>query len=164
VVKGYLKIAVLKELNVKDASGYELIKDIAAFSSSKPSPGSIYPLLNDLLEQDYVKVREEGRKKIYSITAKGKRAITSIMKEKEEMLSKHLDMIHKVEQITGKKQISCIDAIAEKEVLLRNIDVFSELRETVISLLARSDYQEKEKEMRKILTDAIRRIKQLEKK
>lgn len=68
-----IKMWVLEELHEKESSGYDILKKIEHFSGKKPSPGYIYPLLNDLKEKGFVSLKEKGRTKIYRITPKGKK-------------------------------------------------------------------------------------------
>ncbi len=60
-----IKMMVLKELNAKEQSGYDLMKKIN-MSGNKPSPGYIYPLLQDLKKRGFVSYIEEKRRKVYS--------------------------------------------------------------------------------------------------
>ncbi|HGY12266.1 MAG TPA: PadR family transcriptional regulator, partial [Desulfobacterales bacterium] len=47
MIKGFFKIIILKKLNERDRSGYDLIKEIESLFEKKPSAGSIYPMLKD---------------------------------------------------------------------------------------------------------------------
>ncbi|MFD1452635.1 PadR family transcriptional regulator [Oceanobacillus sojae] len=71
--RGDLKIILLKLLQEQPTHGYGLIRDLEdkfnGFYSS--SPGSIYPILQMLEDQDFVNVTKEGRKKVYHLTDKG---------------------------------------------------------------------------------------------
>ena len=67
-MQGYLKIFVLRELVKKEMTGYELMKSFEDFTGTKkPSPGTIYPLLNDLMKKGMVTVSAKDNKKIYRI-------------------------------------------------------------------------------------------------
>jgi len=58
-IKGGLKLIVLKILNEKDFTGYGLIKEIEDQTGFwKPSPGSMYPLMNDLLKKGLVSCKK----------------------------------------------------------------------------------------------------------
>lgn len=75
VPKGFLRYHVLKALSEKPMSGSELMEDIEAHTGGcwKPSPGSIYPLLAWLQDNNYIKEfpAENGLKR-YELTEKGK--------------------------------------------------------------------------------------------
>lgn len=69
--QGFLKTIVLKHLADESLSGYTLVKRIHETTGWKPSFGSIYPLLQHLEKDSHVKVTQQGRSKVYSITDKG---------------------------------------------------------------------------------------------
>jgi DNA-binding PadR family transcriptional regulator len=83
--KGYIRMGVLMLLSKKPAHGYELMKEINNRTKGfwQPTPGGIYPVLNDLENSGYVngqwQTQKNRRQKVYSITPQGnailKRAI-----------------------------------------------------------------------------------------
>ena len=70
---GFLKLAVLKIVSKGPIHGYALIKEIERLTGEdwKPSPGSIYPALQELEAEGLITRRIEGRRKIYDITPEG---------------------------------------------------------------------------------------------
>jgi len=77
VPKGFLRYYVLKLLKEKPMSGSEIIEEIEKETNErwKPSPGSIYPLLSWLKDNDYTKElpkEEEGIKR-YMLTEQGEK-------------------------------------------------------------------------------------------
>jgi len=76
VPKGFIRYQVLELLSEKPMSGSEIINKIEKRTNGhwKPSPGSIYPLLSWLQDNNYVKELpvEEGDMKRYMLTDKGK--------------------------------------------------------------------------------------------
>jgi DNA-binding PadR family transcriptional regulator len=76
VPKGFIRYQVLELLSEKPMSGSEIMNEIAKKTDGrwKPSPGSIYPLLSWLQENNYIKelpVEQDGLKR-YTLTDKGK--------------------------------------------------------------------------------------------
>jgi DNA-binding PadR family transcriptional regulator len=76
VPKGFLRYQVLELLNEKPLSGSEIISEIERKTNEcwKPSPGSVYPLLAWLQDNNYIKevpTAESGIKR-YMLTDKGK--------------------------------------------------------------------------------------------
>jgi DNA-binding PadR family transcriptional regulator len=69
-----LRIWALSILEHSPKNGAELIDEIEAMSRGwwKPSPGSIYPLLESLLQEGLVKKRDDGR---YELTEKARQEI-----------------------------------------------------------------------------------------
>lgn len=68
---GPILLGVLAE---KPMHGYEIIRELENKSHGmwRPSPGSVYPTLQLLEEQDFVTSHEDGGKKIYTITEAGR--------------------------------------------------------------------------------------------
>ena len=94
--KGNLKHIVLKALSHEDMSGYKLMKFLEETTGKKPSSGSIYPLLDDMKKEHLVSVKQDGRRKIYSLTKKGKDEIKDSLK-KTGSLHKRIGQSMKVE-------------------------------------------------------------------
>ena len=77
VHRGDMTPIILHVLTNKEMHGYEIIRTLEEKSHGfwRPSPGSIYPTLQLLEEQDLIVSREEGGKKVYSLTPLGKQKI-----------------------------------------------------------------------------------------
>jgi len=69
---GFLKLTLLKLISKGPVHGYALMKEIERITDEewKPSPGSIYPALQEL-----VTCNAQGRRKIYEITPLGKETL-----------------------------------------------------------------------------------------
>ncbi len=67
--RGWLRPAILRLLQEKPMNGMEIINQFNEASHGwwKPSPGSIYPLLETLETEDMLKKRQDGR---YEVTKK----------------------------------------------------------------------------------------------
>jgi DNA-binding PadR family transcriptional regulator len=87
--RGLLKLLILNELESSEATGYELIQRISNKVTKRPSPGSIYPILKEMANTGVLNCREEGSKKLYSLSTKGKELLKKIYDtEKEAILNK----------------------------------------------------------------------------
>lgn len=85
-IKGHLRPLVLSLLSSeKGMTGSELVQLIWEETGSKPSYGSVYPLLKDFREKGLVRIEKEGRRKIYRLTDKGLKEYGSI--DEEEFLN-----------------------------------------------------------------------------
>lgn len=71
--RGDLKMILLKLLQEQSRHGYGLIRDLEEKFKGfySPSPGSVYPILQMLEDQELVNVTKEGRKKVYHLTDEG---------------------------------------------------------------------------------------------
>ena len=70
---GEVKFVILRLLKEKPRHGYAIIKALEERLAGcyTPSPGTVYPTLQLLEDQGYVRVVEEGGKKVYHITPEG---------------------------------------------------------------------------------------------
>jgi DNA-binding PadR family transcriptional regulator len=90
VPKGFLRYHVLEALNQKPMSGSELMEEIHKHTGGnwKPSPGSIYPLLAWLQDNEYVKeLPTENGFKRYELTQSGKELLEELTKVREKFRS-----------------------------------------------------------------------------
>ncbi len=89
IPKGFLRYFVLKLISLKPMSGAEIIEEIGKRTCGrwKPSPGSIYPLLAWLQDNEIIEEAptEEAGVKRYKLTEKGQKIV-----EKSEVIRKEL--------------------------------------------------------------------------
>lgn len=87
LVKGSLDIIVLSVLNEEDLYGYEIAKQIKERSNElfTMGEGTLYPLLHKLAKAQYLKPYwkevDGRRRKYYSVTRSGKKALASKVEE-----------------------------------------------------------------------------------
>jgi DNA-binding PadR family transcriptional regulator len=72
--KGDVRSAVLRLLNESPMHGYQIIHEIESRSGGawKPSPGSVYPTLQLLVDEGLLESKETKGRRTYSLTAEGK--------------------------------------------------------------------------------------------
>lgn len=77
--QGDLRLVLLKLIAEQPRHGYELIKAVedAVGGAYSPSPGVVYPTLTLLEELGYATAKEEGGKKLYSVTPEGQAFLDS---------------------------------------------------------------------------------------
>jgi DNA-binding PadR family transcriptional regulator len=77
LMRGHLKMIVLETIKERPRHGYDVIKAIEEkfHGFYSPSAGSVYPLLLELEDQDFVTSSTKSGKKIYSITRNGEREL-----------------------------------------------------------------------------------------
>jgi DNA-binding PadR family transcriptional regulator len=73
--RGVIRYLVLDAIAQQPRHGYEIIQTIEERSAGtyRPSPGVIYPTLQMLEELGHARVEEHDARKVYAITADGKR-------------------------------------------------------------------------------------------
>ena len=94
VPKGYLRFQLLKKLSDRSMSGSEIMRELETETNGywKPSPGSIYPLLAWLQDQNLIREAEQTEPGIrrYALTEQGKEALQAETKSREE-IRRHLE-------------------------------------------------------------------------
>ena len=167
MITSHLKIIVLKSLEKKAMSGYDLVKDIHNFTQHwKPSFGSIYPLLKALHNTGLVDVDNIGRKKVYSITKKGRQAVKDISKSREQIYEMTMDSLKNIELICDKKEIEFIHNL---HAAMRNnflpfkgvTKEMQELTELIMQMNFSDKYQKDEKKISKILNDTLKQLRKI---
>ncbi|MFB1294430.1 PadR family transcriptional regulator [Mycobacterium sp. pW049] len=79
--RGDVRVAILKLLTERPMHGYEMIQEINERSQQlwKPSPGSVYPTLQLLVDEGLlVSTDAEGSKKLFELTEEGRAAAEKI--------------------------------------------------------------------------------------
>jgi DNA-binding PadR family transcriptional regulator len=97
---GEIKFVILRLLKEKPRHGYEVIKALEERMGGwyTPSPGTVYPTLQLLEDQGYVRAMEEGGKKVYQITPEGER----YLEEHRDLLDEIVDRVRDtVRDFTG---------------------------------------------------------------
>lgn len=75
-MRGFLSFIVLRLISKRQMSGKEISKEIQTRKGSKPSPGTIYPVLKALSENGFIEeIKDSGKIKKYRLTRKGKKEL-----------------------------------------------------------------------------------------
>ncbi len=117
--RGILKFCLLRLLSEKNMCGAEMAEEIKKRTNDlwKPSPGSLYPALNQLSKKGCVSTKAIGGKKEYKITAKGREILfryfdSKKMQEHTQLMGAFLEgFVDKGEMIShfGDKSIVVLD-------------------------------------------------------
>ncbi|MCW2756134.1 MAG: PadR family transcriptional regulator [Marmoricola sp.] len=85
--RGDVRIAILSLLSEKPSNGYGLIKEITDRSGGTwyPSPGSVYPTLQQLVDEDLIEATGEGKRTDFQLTASGTEWVQSHTDELEKI-------------------------------------------------------------------------------
>ena len=71
-MKGFLSFLVLWIISKKSMNGADIALELEKRKGSKPSPGTIYPVLKDLKDKGLLSIDENKK---YSLTARGKKEL-----------------------------------------------------------------------------------------
>lgn len=75
-MKGFLSFTVLRLISKRNMSGQDIADELERRKGSRPSPGTIYPVLKSLSENEWIEeIKEGGREKKYRITEKGMKEV-----------------------------------------------------------------------------------------
>ena len=79
VGRGDVRIAILYLLNEEPMHGYQIIQEISERTDGvwNPSPGSVYPTLQQLADEGLVQSAERDGKNVFTITEEGITAVAS---------------------------------------------------------------------------------------
>lgn len=81
-MKGFLAFMVLRLISRKNLSGEEIREEIKKRKGSRPSPGTVYPVLKYLNKSGFIEeIKHKGKIKRYKITKKGKKELNEATKK-----------------------------------------------------------------------------------
>ncbi len=94
--RGLLKVFILKMLATENMHGYAMMNKIEEVTGGKwkPSSGSMYPALMHLRHAGLIKAKLSEKRKMYTITAKGREA-TKNMSENFDIIANEISVIFK---------------------------------------------------------------------
>jgi DNA-binding PadR family transcriptional regulator len=163
-----LRLIILQHLSKRPLAGYGLIKEIFDATGWKPSYGSVYPILEHMHKEGLVTFKQEGKRKTYLITAKGKAALQEFRQQHSLMV----EQIHGVQKVLmhlcNVKQDPFFDRISEglergqipfHQVLKQGHGLRSELAR----LAQQGLLDTRKEEVIKILEDATRQLRSIKK-
>ena len=163
MLRGFLKIVVLKALAESPKSGYSLMKFIEERVGSKPSPGSIYPLLDNLRKEGLVASKVVGRMTEYCLTVDGKHKLHAVDEKRNECLNSFLEGMKMLSAMTGEDMTF---PMAMVESMRKGVFPFKEInpewdnvRNEVFMMMRAGKLKEKSPKVRKILAQTFKELK-----
>ncbi|MEK4027503.1 MULTISPECIES: PadR family transcriptional regulator [Bacillaceae] len=83
--RGFVQIAILHLLKEESMHGYQIMKELEERSNGaySASAGTVYPALQELLDQQLIELNAESDKKIYSINRNGTKRLEEIAEQEE---------------------------------------------------------------------------------
>ncbi|MEK6812615.1 MAG: PadR family transcriptional regulator [Nanoarchaeota archaeon] len=164
---GYLKFIVLKILAKAPFSGYKLMQHIKQATGKKPSPGSIYPLLKSLKEKGLLMEKKKERSKIYTLTARGRRATREISDHHQKMAEAVQQNIRMIQNVMGdhdKGLAEIMNRVKKGTAPFGSLtQEFIQLRDALIEVSGKPLDSKQQDELRKLILTTIRQVKALAK-
>ena len=139
--RGDVRAAILKLLTDRPMHGYEMIQEISERSQQlwKPSPGSVYPTLQLLVDEGLIVAREsDGSKKLFDLTDDGRVAAEKIEPAPWDEITEGADpgavsLRSAVGQLMGAVAQSAHAASAEQQQ--RIVDIVNNARREIYHVL-----------------------------
>ena len=163
MIRGFLKIVVLKALGESPRSGYSLMKFVEEKTGSKPSPGSMYPLLDSMKGAGLVAVKGVGRSKEYNLTVEGKQHMRAVEEKRNEFIENFVSNMKVLSALTGEEM--CMPA-GMVESLRRGEVPFKELNPEMDAfnaemhrILNKGLVKENASRIKRILASALRELR-----
>jgi DNA-binding PadR family transcriptional regulator len=143
--RGDVRAAILVLLADRPMHGYEMIQEIAERSNGlwRPSPGSVYPTLQLLVDEGLlVGVESEGSKKLFELTEDGRAAAEKIETPPWDEITEGADpnqvnLRAAVGQLFGAVAQSAHTASAEQQQ--RIVDIVNNARREIYQILGESE-------------------------
>lgn len=165
MIRGFLNVLVLKELDGGPKSGYEMMKHIEERIGTKPSPGSIYPLLEELKKDRLVEFKGDGRSKSYNLTAEGKKRLKSMYGKREECLRSFIEGMKMLSAMTGEDMtfpMAMVDSMRKGVFPFKEINPeWDQMREMIFGMMKKNTLGKNSKQVRKIIGNALKEMKSL---
>jgi DNA-binding PadR family transcriptional regulator len=143
--RGDVRAAILVLLADRAMHGYEMIQEIADRSDGlwRPSPGSVYPTLQLLVDEGLIAGTEsEGSKRLFELTDEGRAAAEKVETPPWEEITEGADpgqvnLRTAVTQLMGAVAQSAYAASAEQQQ--RIVDIINNARREVYNILGETD-------------------------
>src|SRR6202011_3538416 len=143
--RGDVRAAILVLLAERPMHGYEMIQEIAERSQDlwRPSPGSVYPTLQLLVDEGLIVGTEtEGSKKLFELTDAGKAAAEKVETPPWDAIAEgvdpsHLNLRAAVGQLFGAVAQSAHAASTEQQQ--RIVDIVNNARREIYTILSEED-------------------------
>lgn len=143
--RGDVRAAILVLLAERPMHGYEIIQEVAERSQDlwKPSPGSVYPTLQLLVDEGLiVSTESEGSKKLFALTDAGTEAAEKVATPPWEEIADGVDPAHlnlraAIGQLFGAVAQSAHAANEEQQK--RILDIVNNARREIYTILGEDD-------------------------
>jgi len=166
-MRGYLKPMTLRALQDGCMTGYAIASYIEDKTGKRPSYGSLYPLIEHLEQDKLITIKEDKKKKIICITSKGKGEAKKIEKTKEKLVEKIQEGIQIFSTMYGMKSgdmhIELLKRMKEGTFEIGIMPEIDEFKRILLEVLLNNPNPKQIQEIRKLVLENIKKIKQIEK-
>jgi DNA-binding PadR family transcriptional regulator len=141
--RGDVRMAILALLSDGQKNGYGLIKEITDRSGAtwRPSPGSVYPTLQQLVDEELIEATGEGKRTDFQLTDQGrewidshKDALAQIWDSSDARVEAEAGLTQSVAKLMG--VVHQLRIAATEEQRAKAIEKLDETRRALYSILA----------------------------
>jgi DNA-binding PadR family transcriptional regulator len=141
VRRGDVQPAVIALLKEQDMHGYQIIQELTERSGGawNPSPGSIYPILQMLEDQDMVTSEKVGGKRVFSLTDAGREYAETLPEQAPwEDLDNDSDPTRRLRKSFGGLMAATaqVGRSGSRDQIEKAADIVTEARKRIYELLA----------------------------
>jgi len=163
----HLKYVVIQLLQEKPYSGYGLMKAIYENSGWKPSPGSMYPVLDGLTKEKLIIAKSEGKKKIYTLSNDGKKYSKELMNKTGKMVDEMMRNVKLFERLymhgnggLNDALMAAFEELKKGKLPLGNLTKdMIELKKILLKIYLDKRHIKNEKKIKMILNRTIRELR-----
>jgi DNA-binding PadR family transcriptional regulator len=142
--RGSVKFEILTVLSDGPRHGYDIMLAIEERRGYRPSPGSIYPALQMLEDEDFIRGQEADGKRVYTITEKGNEHLKNYRESRAESESGGADHAEGVEMMARgmrsfhgvKDAVRQIARSGDLPTLQRAVEILERTRRELYAILA----------------------------
>lgn len=169
-MRGQLRFIILKQIEQAKCSGYDLMKAIEERLGQKPSPGSVYPLLDELTHKGLIKKQAQGRRILYDLSAAGKQELKRLLKTKDELFKGMERSVRLCGMLYGEDVTDKLKTLKEMNQdanpfanpLVGIRKEVEELKDQIFRLFKEKSLQKNAKKVKSILSKAAKDLKRLQ--
>lgn len=141
--RGDIRVAILSLLSEQAYNGYGLIKEITDRSGGTwhPSPGSVYPTLQQLVDEELIETIGEGKRTDFQLTATGREWVSAhteelsqVWKSSEERIQADAGLHESIAKLMG--VIHQLRFAATDDQRAKAIEKLDETRRALYAILA----------------------------
>ena len=141
--RGDVRVAILSLLSEQPRNGYGLIKEITDRSGGTwyPSPGSVYPTLQQLVDEELIEAVGEGKRTDFQLTASGREwvethadELSRVWKSSDERIQADAGLHESIAKLMG--VIHQMRFAATDEQRAKAVEKIDETRRALYAILA----------------------------
>ncbi|MCT9929351.1 PadR family transcriptional regulator [Planotetraspora sp. A-T 1434] len=140
VRRGDVRVALLALLSEEPRNGYQMIEEISRRSGGiwRPSPGSVYPALQQLEDEGLVRSEESGGSRTYRLTEEGRRHADASAEPWAEVARSLPEDRHELRMLWGQlgEAFVHLTHVADDRQVAETKKLLKETRKTMFRILA----------------------------